>query len=226
MIINTAAPGPSSPAQVGAANQSARSAMLGSDFETFLRMLTTQIQNQDPLSPMQSTEFASQLATFASVEQQVRANEQLAGLSAQLGVSTLAQLAGWIGMEARVNAPVQFSGAPVTLVPAPPPLADRVQLIVRDAQGKEVQRLDLPLPAGPIDWAGTDGFGDPLPAGLYRFETESFMGNERLALQPVDHYAAVREARGNGSGGIELVFDGGVVVAAASASALRRPPGL
>lgn len=213
-------------AQSGPANQSARSAMIGSDFHTFLRMLTAQIQNQDPLSPMQSTEFAAQLATFASVEQQVRANEQLAGLSAQLGVSTMAQLAGWIGMEARVTAPVQFSGAPVALAPNPPLLADKVQLVVRDAQGAEVQRLDLPLSADPIDWAGTDAFGAPLPNGLYRFEMESFVKGELLAAQPVEHYAVVREARGNGAGGIDLVFAGGVVVAAANASALRRPSAL
>jgi flagellar basal-body rod modification protein FlgD len=197
--------------------------MLGSDFETFLRMLTAQIRNQDPLSPMQSTEFAAQLATFASVEQQVRANEQLAGLSAQLGVSTMAQLAGWIGMEARVSAPVHFTGAPVTLAPNPPLLADKVQLVVRDGLGKEVQRLDLPLSADPIDWAGTDASGAPLPVGRYQFEMESFTAGERLAVQPIDHYATVREARGNGAGGIDLVFAGGVTVAAASASALRRP---
>lgn len=203
--------------------QRARSAMLGSDFETFLRMLTAQIRNQDPLSPMQSTEFAAQLATFASVEQQVRANEQLAGLSAQLGVSTMAQLAGWIGMEARVAAPVQLTGTPITLAPNPPLLADKVQLVVRDAQGKEVQRLDLPLSADPIDWVGTDAAGDPLSLGRYNLEMESFAKGERLALQPIEHYAVVREARGNGAGGIDLVFDGGITVAAANASALRRP---
>lgn len=221
--MTVTAPSTASLSQPGLDAQRSRTAMLGSDFETFLRMLTAQIRNQDPLSPMQSTEFAAQLATFASVEQQVRANEQLAGLSAQLGVSTMAQLAGWIGMEARVSAPVQFTGAPVTLAPNPPLLADKVQLVVRDVQGKEVQRLDLPLSADPIDWAGTDAFGDPLPVGRYRFEMESFTRGERLAVQPVDHYATVREARGNGAGGIDLVFDGGVTVPASAASALRRP---
>lgn len=224
-ITPTGLPAPTT-GQTASAAAASRSAMLGSDFETFLRMLTTQIQNQDPLSPMQSTEFAAQLATFASVEQQVRANEQLAGLSAQLGVSTMAQLANWIGMEARISAPVQFDGAPVTLAPNPPLLAEKVQLVVRDARGAEVQRLDMPVSSAPIDWVGTDSFGDPLPAGLYRFELESFSGGQMLALQPVEHYATVREARGNGSGGIDLVFAGGVTVPAANASALRRPAAL
>lgn len=43
-------------------------------FEVFLKMLTTQIKNQDPLNPMENTEFAVQLATFTGVEQQVQTN--------------------------------------------------------------------------------------------------------------------------------------------------------
>lgn len=204
--------------------QSAKSAMLTSDFQTFLKMLTVQIQNQDPMSPMQSTEFATQLATFASVEQQVRANEKLAGLSAQLGVSTMAQLSGWIGMEARVTAPVQFTGAPVMLAPNPPALADKTELVVRDMQGREVQRLAIPVSTAPIEWVGTDSMGAPLPVGPYRFEIEASAKGEKLGSWPVEHYALVREARGNSGGGIDLVFDGGITVAAADATALRKAP--
>ena len=38
-----------------------------SDYETFLKMLTVQMQNQDPLNPVESSDFAAQLATFSSV---------------------------------------------------------------------------------------------------------------------------------------------------------------
>jgi flagellar basal-body rod modification protein FlgD len=205
---------------------SPKSAMLTSDFQTFLKMLTVQIQNQDPMSPMQSTEFATQLATFASVEQQVRANEKLAGLSAQLGVSTMAQLSGWIGMEARVTAPVHFTGAPVMLAPNPPALADKTELVVRNAAGHEVQRMVIPVSTAPIEWAGTDSQGDPLPSGSYTFSVEASAKGDALGVWPIEHYAIVREARGNSGGGIDLVFDGGVTVAAANATALRKPSGL
>lgn len=211
------------PATASLPTQSASNAMLTSDFQTFLKMLTVQIQNQDPLSPMQSTEFAAQLATFSSVEQQVRTNEQLAGLSRQLSVSTMAQLAGWIGMEARVAAPVHFSGAPVTLAPNPPAIADAAELVVLDQRGTEVQRLAIPLSAAPIDWVGTDADGAPLPPGVYRLTLEAWAKGESLGSVTMEHYAMVREARGNASGGIDLVFDGGVTVPAADAMALRRP---
>ena len=64
-------------------NPPARSA-LASDFDTFLRMLTTQMQNQDPLNPIDSTDYATQLATFSGVEQQVRTNSLLADLGTWL----------------------------------------------------------------------------------------------------------------------------------------------
>jgi hypothetical protein len=58
-------------------------ATLGSDFETFLKMLTTQMKNQDPLNPVESSEYAVQLATFSSVEQQVLTNDLLTRLIGQ-----------------------------------------------------------------------------------------------------------------------------------------------
>ena len=73
--------------------------MINSDFQTFLTMLTTQMQNQDPLNPMESTEFATQLATFSGVEQQVRTNELLGSLQDSMALSSMGQIAGWIGMD-------------------------------------------------------------------------------------------------------------------------------
>ena len=60
------------PPDGGSANE------MAGDFETFLKLLTAQLRNQDPLQPMDSTEFVAQLASFSAVEQQVRANDRLA----------------------------------------------------------------------------------------------------------------------------------------------------
>ena len=65
-------------AAAAAANEPTNgSAALASDFETFLTMLSVQMQNQDPLNPTDSTEFASQLAQFSTVEQQTLTNTLL-----------------------------------------------------------------------------------------------------------------------------------------------------
>ena len=50
-------------------------ASLSDNFSTFLTLLTSQLQNQDPLSPMDSTQFTQQLVQFSQVEQQIKTNE-------------------------------------------------------------------------------------------------------------------------------------------------------
>ncbi len=67
-------------------------AVLSSDFETFLQMLTAQARYQDPLEPIDSSEYAAQLAQFSMVEQQVQSNELLQALSAQMSASAIGQL--------------------------------------------------------------------------------------------------------------------------------------
>src|ERR1700750_7750 len=54
--------------------------MIASHFTTFLQLLTTQLKNQDPLSPMDTNQFTQQLVEFAQVEQQMKSNDQLGSL--------------------------------------------------------------------------------------------------------------------------------------------------
>ena len=61
----------------------------GTDFDTFLKMLTSQLKNQNPLNPMEGTEFAVQLATFSGVEQQAQTNKLLAQMVAQMNARRL-----------------------------------------------------------------------------------------------------------------------------------------
>ena len=192
------------------------------DFNTFLTLLTTQLRHQDPLNPMNSTEFATQLATFSGVEQQVRTNEQLASILAQSGLTTLAQLGQWVGMEVLTDAPAQFSGSPVMLQGSAAATADQARLIVRDATGTEVQRTALALPLSEITWAGVTPSGAPMAPGAYSFEVESLQQGQVIATSKLRHYAQVTEAR-QGPAGVTLLLAGGVQAAASSVSGVRRP---
>lgn len=194
--------------------------MISSDFQTFLLMLTTQIQNQNPLNPMESTEFAQQLATFSGVEQQVKTNALLETLSGKLGLSGLSQLAPWVGMEARVDAPVMFDGAPLTLYPAPASGADQAILVAYDLQGREVGRSPAAVSTAPVDWAGVDAEGAPLPPGAYSFRLESYAGGELVNTSAVQAYGTITEVR-NGLSGVELVLEGGAIIATSDIAALR-----
>ena len=78
----------------------AGSAMLASNFETFLALLTSQLKNQDPLSPVDSNQFTAQLTQMAGVEQQLLTNELLKSLVAAQGGGGLAGAANYIGKDA------------------------------------------------------------------------------------------------------------------------------
>ena len=194
--------------------------MTGGDFETFLKMLTTQITNQDPLNPMEGSDFAVQLATFSGVEQQVRTNQLLEQVAiGQLG--GLGALSGWIGKEVRTTAAVAFQGDPVTLDIRPPAGADRVELVVLDAQGREALREDIGLGAGEVDWAGRSADG-PLAQGLYSFKLVSHRGGEILSTHSVGAYARVTGAEVTAEG-VRLSLPGGASALESEITALREP---
>ncbi|HVL42727.1 MAG TPA: flagellar hook assembly protein FlgD [Brevundimonas sp.] len=74
--------------------------MLASNFETFLTLLTSQLKNQDPLSPVDSNQFTAQLTQMAGVEQQLLTNDLLKSLVSAQGGGSLSQAATYIGKEA------------------------------------------------------------------------------------------------------------------------------
>lgn len=208
-----------------AGGDDAPSKMISSDFETFLRMLATQLKNQDPMNPIESADYAVQLATFSSVEQQVRTNELLEGLVARQGMGEIAGYAGWIGLEGRSPGPARFDGAqPVELAPNPLSSADRARLIVRDMAGEEVARLDIPVSADPYFWDGRTAGGKLLPAGLYAFELENIADGEVVVTDQLETYGRITEARTE-NGQVLLVRDGGVTVVPEAVTGLRDPTG-
>lgn len=219
MQITPAAPQTNAPAPVP---QGGKPAAINSDFETFLKMLTVQMKNQDPLDPADASDFAVQLATFSAVEQQVRTNDLLTSIGAQLAGMGMGQLQGWIGMTARAEMPVAFDGAPVRLTLNTPTGADLARLVVRDARGGIVQQLDAPASGGDVIWTGQGEDGHPLPHGLYQIEVDAFRGDTHLEARPVESQARIVEAR-NGPGGTLLIMAGGQEVAADRILGLRAP---
>ena len=210
------------PTTATAATATPAKAAVTSDYDTFLKMLTTQMQNQNPLDPIDSADYAVQLATFSGVEQQTRTNQWLEALSSQFGMMGMAQLAGWVGQEARAAVPVWLQDTAITLSPNPAAAADRAVLVVTDANGQLVSREDLPASTDPYQWFGADAAGNPLPQGLYSLSLESYAGDNLLGTTPVESYARILEAQ-SGAGGTTLLLAGGVTVAAENITALRVP---
>lgn len=195
--------------------------VISSDFETFLKMLTTQIENQDPLNPVEASDYAVQLATFSGVEQQVLTNQWLQSLSGQMNISGMAQMGAWVGQEVRAAMPAWFDGSPVTIAPNPAAVADEVDLVVTDSAGTEIQRIPLPVSSDPVEWAGVTSDGVPLPTGLYSFTVESRAGDEVILSEQAEIYATVREVRAE-NGSLVLLMPGDVQVDSSAVTALRN----
>ena len=193
--------------------------VIGSDFETFLKMLTAQIQNQDPLNPMDSSDYAVQLATFSSVEQQVLTNELLKTMGG--GAGGLASYAGWVGMEARQDGPLVFDGDPVTLGLNVPDDAVKTELIVATTDGTVLDRVDVTGAGAELVWTGKSAGGSPLLTGNYMVETASTRADGSVSRSPVSSYAPVTEVR-SGPDGVEIVFANGAAVPPDTVTALRQ----
>ena len=193
-----------------------------SDFELFLKMLTAQAEYQDPLEPIDSSEYAAQLAQFSAVEQQVRTNELLEQLTGAVNKGQVGELANWIGLEALTTAPIAFDGSPLSLQPNPPTAADAMYLIVSDADGNEVQRQFLTATRDTVTWAGVDDAGQPYPNGDYAFSFEYRGGEDVLSSEDIASYAPVVEARLI-EGATYLVLQNGQTVASDDVAGLRQP---
>ncbi|MFC3569747.1 flagellar hook capping FlgD N-terminal domain-containing protein [Paracoccus sp. TOH] len=202
---------PSGTAQAEAASQ----------FETFLKMLTTQIKNQDPLNPMEGTEFAVQLATFSGVEQQVQTNLLLKQLLQGSGGGELGRLSDWIGREVRTSAPVWFDRSPLTLQIDGVANAEAMTLVTLDEQGNEILRESIGLGSGEVDWQGKRANGELLPAGLYSFRVEATKDGEVLSTRNVGAYTRVTGVE-LAADGARLVLLGGGVATVEDISALRE----
>lgn len=210
----------------GTTEEATSATAITSDFETFLRMLTVQAENQDPLNPIDSSDFAVQLATFSGVEQQVLTNDLLKGLSGSLAGGELAELAGWVGMDARAAAPAVFDGNPIYVEASPQAGAARAEMKVYDQTGQVWDQFTIDTQPGPLIWDGVRADGTPFPDGVYTFSVSSFDGEgNELSSSVALTYNRVIEAQ-TGPEGARLLLGNGEYVAADAVSALRQavPP--
>ncbi|MEL7091353.1 MAG: flagellar hook capping FlgD N-terminal domain-containing protein [Pseudomonadota bacterium] len=198
------------------------SGVLSSDFEVFLKMLTAQAEYQDPLEPIDSSEYAAQLAQFSMVEQQVSTNTLLEQMMTVLAGNDMNAAANWIGLEALVAGPANFQGQPITIAPNPPIAADTVDLVVRNSDGTEVNRIALPVSADNYTWDGTDAEGNVLPYGEYSLSIQSSAAGEVIAEDAALTYTRVTEARLD-QGSMLLVLQNGYLIAASDVVGLREP---
>ena len=165
---NQAAAG-TSPSQAVQTAGTAISTLAG-NFDTFLKLLMTQLQNQDPTNPLDTTQFTSQLVQFASVEQQITTNRHLNQLIALTQGEQLLQASSVVGKRVALQAdhiPLQNGTAELTFtVPAAQPVA----ISIYTDTGIKVREAVLSASTGFNRWVwdGTSHLGTKVPDGSYR----------------------------------------------------------
>jgi flagellar basal-body rod modification protein FlgD len=164
------APGNVSPTS-GTTSTTAKDALsIGKTFDQFLTLLTTQLKNQDPLSPMDTAQFTQQLVQFSAVEQQINGNKKLDQL---IGLQSTANAYGAVG----------FVGTQVAADSDQMPLQDKkgkfdytiehtsssALLKITNSSGQlvMVKQVDATVGTHPVEWDGTDYTGNQLPDGAY-----------------------------------------------------------
>jgi flagellar basal-body rod modification protein FlgD len=171
-------PSASTPSAGQAASSSSLS-QLSADYQTFLKLLTAQVSNQDPLAPMDSSTFVTQLAQLSQVEQSVQVNANLAEISARISGAMAMADVQLIGRTVtapgdRIVQPLEGTRMSYTLSES----ADAVSARIVTEDGTVLRRFGgLPVTGGDyhdLTWDGRDDAGLPVVGdGPFRLEIQA-----------------------------------------------------
>ena len=143
---------------------------IADNFDTFLKILTTQLKNQNPLDPMDTNQFTQQLVQFTGVEQQLKSNTYLQALMNASQNSTNTDAVSYIGKEVTASgttATLKAGGASWAYNAAAN--ASDATVTIKDASGQVVYSETGSLNAGPGNflWDGVGSDGQVKPDGVY-----------------------------------------------------------
>ena len=144
---------------------------LSSNFSTFLTLLTTQLKNQDPTSPMDSNTFTQQLVMYSQVEQQINTNDNLKTLISQGTTNASAMAATYLGKKVSVtNGNASLTGGTASWTYNLDTASATTQLAITDSKGQTVFTSNGETTAGDhnFTWNGKDLNGNQLADGTYK----------------------------------------------------------
>ncbi len=147
---------------------------LSSNFGDFLNMLMTQLQNQDPSSPMDGNQFTQELVAFSGVEQQINTNSSLTSLIQLTQAGQVMQGASLTGKQVQVQSnqiPLQNGSGSVRYTTT---TSQPVAIAIADSSGNIIRTASLTSQPGSNSWTwdGTSNSGAKLPDGAYNIAVE------------------------------------------------------
>jgi flagellar basal-body rod modification protein FlgD len=160
----------SSSSSAAAASSALASSQIAGNFQSFLTLLTTQLQNQNPLSPLDTNQFTQQLVEFAGVQQQLNTNDSLATLVSLQQTAQSTQALGFVGKTAVVNGSTAAMTDSSATWQLSVPTASTVNISIANSSGATVFTGTYNAAAGdnqPFTWNGQGSDGTTEPAGNY-----------------------------------------------------------
>jgi flagellar basal-body rod modification protein FlgD len=145
---------------------------IASNFQQFLQLLTTQLQNQDPLSPMDTNQFTQQLVAFAQVEQQLKTNTDLDQLVSLNKTSQATAALSFVGKQVTADGSTTQlkNGVAVWNVTSPKPAAAAISILDQNGNTVWTGQQTLNTGAQVFSWNGNTSNGTIAPDGLYTLQ--------------------------------------------------------
>lgn len=184
----------------------------------FLQLLVTQLQNQDPLNPLDNAQMTSQLAQINMVNGIDQLNTTLQGLSSSFGAGQLLQATGMIGHQVLVpGSQLQLAGGRATGGVALSQPVDNLVVTVTDASGQPLHSVDLgPQPAGVVafQWDGATDAGGTAADGSYGFKVSAQQGGNPVSATALAAAQVQGVAQGASGVTLDLAGQGAVALSA------------
>lgn len=183
---------------------SGQRAALSANFDTFLTLLTTQLQNQDPTNAMDTEKMTQQLVSFAGVEQQLALNDNMRTLIAMQQGSQLVSAAPLMGRVVEVESDrlALQDGAAALRLPAASGAVRQAEVTISDSQGRTLRKERVNLSAAPQDWSwnGRTAAGAQAANGAYAFTVRGLAPDGTESALPATVLGRATAVQRTGSG--------------------------
>jgi len=184
---------------------------ISKEFDSFIRLLTAQVRHQDPLAPLDSTQFVEQLATFSTLEQQVKSTDSLSYIASAMADLQQMMASEWIGQSVSVpSSAIAYSGQPVAFEADLPAGTERAVLSVAAADGTLISQQELAANGSGWQWNGETSAGVNAPPGRYLMAIEAFGANGSLGAVTPAIRSTVTSIATDGEGRTTLLTDTGL----------------
>lgn len=179
------------------------------DMNTFLKILTTQLQNQDPMNAMDTNEFTRELVQFSGIEQQINTNDKLDKLISFFKGNGITPLLSYVDkfVEAPSNGQIIVQNGEAAFSYKLSSTADQVKIVIKDSSGNTIATMNGPTSYGVnrVMWDGKNSVGSQVADGAYKIGIIATDSNGKtIVVSDINLVGRVTSLQTNSDGNVQL----------------------